>query len=144
MWGNLQGTNFVVEESSHSEPVQRLITSAADATVVHVRGHSHTQSFFASPEQRRGMSFQLFTNRANSSSCRWRKKNGLRLTWRGERPRDSKHRSARSPAPCIGRTVFPNWVPDPAAILLPWYLAPRYDPAMTNWISEIWTNVWKL
>lgn len=57
MRGNLQGSNLVVEESPHSKPVQRLITSAADAAVVHVSGHSHTQSFFASPEQMRGMSF---------------------------------------------------------------------------------------
>lgn len=57
MRGNLQGSNLVVEESPHGKPVQRLITSAADAAVVHVSGHSHTQSFFASPEQMRGMSF---------------------------------------------------------------------------------------
>lgn len=48
---DLQGTNLVVEESPHREPVQRLIASAADAAVVHVRGYCHTQSFLASPEE---------------------------------------------------------------------------------------------
>lgn len=66
---NLQGSNLVVEESPHSEPVQRLITSTADAAVVHVRGHSHTQSFFASPEQRGEVSSsQLLTKRAFPSA----------------------------------------------------------------------------
>ena len=64
---DLQGSDLVVEEPPHSEPVQRLITSAADAAVVHIRRHSHTQSFFAPPEQRRGMSFQ-FSYRVQAST----------------------------------------------------------------------------
>lgn len=66
---DLQRSDLVVEEPSHGEPVQRLITSAADAAVVHVRRHSHTQSFFAPPEQRRGMSFQ-FSYRVSSTEER--------------------------------------------------------------------------
>lgn len=48
---NLQRSNLVVEESPHGEPVQRLIASPADAAVVHVSGHCHTQPLLAAPEE---------------------------------------------------------------------------------------------
>lgn len=146
---NLQSADLVVEEPPHSEPVQRLVTSAADAAVVHVRRHSHTQSFFAPPEQRRGMSFQFFTEfqaafhpllfgRGKTRGKRERRGGEFlsskkeRLTWRGERPRDSGRRSARSPAPCTGRTASPNWAPDPAATLPPSCLARLRDLPTTG------------
>lgn len=48
---NLQRSNLVVEESPHGEPVQRLIASPADAAVVHVSGHCHTQPLLATSEE---------------------------------------------------------------------------------------------
>lgn len=125
---NLQGSNLVVEESPHSEPVQRLVTSAAYAAVVHVRRNSHAQSFLASPEDSRAMSFRLSQESHPSSYDR--------LTWREEPPRDSVHRSTRSPAPCTGRTISPNWAPNLAASLPPGCSVPPADPVTKDWISE--------
>lgn len=48
---NLQRSDLVVEEPSHGEPVQRLIASPADAAVVHISGHCHTQPLLAAPEE---------------------------------------------------------------------------------------------
>lgn len=48
---NLQGSNLVIEEPSHGEPVQGLIASPADAAVVHISGHCHTQPLLAAPEE---------------------------------------------------------------------------------------------
>lgn len=48
---NLQWSDLVVEEPSHGEPVQRLIASPADAAVVHISGHCHTQPLLAAPEE---------------------------------------------------------------------------------------------
>lgn len=76
---NLQGSNLVVEESPHREPVQRLITSAADVAVVHVRAHRHTQSFFASPEQRRPMNFHAALSRELRPK---RRRRDTHLAWR--------------------------------------------------------------
>jgi len=51
MRGNLQQSNLVVEEPPHGEPVQCLIASPADAAVVHVSGHCHTQPLLTAPEE---------------------------------------------------------------------------------------------
>lgn len=48
---NLQQSNLVVEKPPHGEPVQRLIASPADAAVVHVSGHCHTQPLLTAPEE---------------------------------------------------------------------------------------------
>lgn len=48
---DLQRSDLVVEEPSHGEPVQRLIASPADAAVVHISGHRHTQPLLAAPEE---------------------------------------------------------------------------------------------
>lgn len=48
---NLQQSNLVVEEPPHGEPVQRLIASPADAAVIHVSGHCHTQPLLTAPEE---------------------------------------------------------------------------------------------
>lgn len=49
--GDLQRSDLVVEESPHGEPVERLIASPADAAVVHISGHCHTQPLLAAPEE---------------------------------------------------------------------------------------------
>lgn len=48
---NLQWSNLVIEEPSHGEPVQGLIASPADAAIVHISGHCHTQPLLAAPEE---------------------------------------------------------------------------------------------
>lgn len=48
---NLQRSNLVIEKPPHGEPVQRLIASPADAAVVHVSRHCHTQPLLAAPEE---------------------------------------------------------------------------------------------
>lgn len=48
---DLQRSDLVVEEPSHGEPVQRLIASPADAAVVHISGHCHTQPLLTAPEE---------------------------------------------------------------------------------------------
>lgn len=49
---DLQRSDLVVEEPPHGEPVQRLIASPADAAVVHISRHRHTQPLLAAPEER--------------------------------------------------------------------------------------------
>jgi len=55
---NLQRSDLVVEEPSHGEPVQRLIASPADAAVVHISGHCHTQPLLAAPEENDNVNFR--------------------------------------------------------------------------------------
>lgn len=50
MGGDGEWADFVVEKTTHGEPVERLIAASANAAVVHVRRDGYAQALLAASE----------------------------------------------------------------------------------------------
>lgn len=50
VWGLVQVSDLVIKVAFHRKPVQRLVCTATDVGVVHVRCHHHPYPFMATPD----------------------------------------------------------------------------------------------